>query len=114
MPFGWVGFDANNHTRQGRFVGVLSPMPFGWVGFDAFMRVASLECMDLRSPMPFGWVGFDAQKIFLLAMLCVFGLQCLSAGWALMPVHRHDKALNDALCLQCLSAGWALMPPSTL
>ena len=86
--------------------------------------------------MPFGWVGFDAAGIRLHgAPNRLRRLQCLSAGWALMPQALEFRSKCgagwspmpfgwvgfDALkaplelrpmsqCLQCLSAGWALMP----
>ena len=60
--------------------------------------------------MPFGWVGVDALHFNAVFVSGTSGLQCLSAGWGLMPERKGLVTKMTDVCLQCLSAGWGLMP----
>ena len=65
--------------------------------------------------MPFGWGGFDAAQDTLSFTRSYCGLQCLSAGGALMPrCQQHPLRCPWGCRLQCLSAGGALMPNASL
>ena len=87
MPFGWGGFDAAGKPRASRAIHEdKSPMPFGWGGFDANDENLDIAFSRLWSPMPFGWGGFDANHHGIQALFRQNGLQCLSAGAALMPL----------------------------
>jgi len=85
MPFGWEGFDALFYWEVAIVCQDGSPMPFGWEGFDASRKRPRTWRSAPVSPMPFGWEGFDAMALLPPERRDGHGLQCLSAGRALMP-----------------------------